>query len=130
LSTVFEIAANAAAAMPVAWLGINLWEDDIPDRTLVVLSGKDLLCDAQVMAEWLDTDTRAKVRQWGRATAETQSSAPSIPDQMLTTNVPTIARAVVPLHATPPRINSAGRNCPGFTGTLGCAIWRLVGRLF
>ena len=46
-------------------LGINLWEEDIPERTLVVLSGKDLLCDTKVVAEWLDTDTRAKVGRGG-----------------------------------------------------------------
>jgi hypothetical protein len=45
--------------------GINLWDEHIPDRTLVVLGGKDILSPAAQVDRWLREHTRAHVRRGG-----------------------------------------------------------------
>ena len=42
-------------------LGINLWDEHLPPRTLVVLSGCDILCPTLHVRKWLETHTQAKV---------------------------------------------------------------------
>jgi hypothetical protein len=55
-------AAAAAAAALVRTAGINLFDEaSLPERTLVVLSGCDLLCPALHVRHWLETKTRAQV---------------------------------------------------------------------
>jgi hypothetical protein len=41
--------------------GINLWDEHIPDRTLVVLSGRDILSPTDDMHKWLQEHTPAQV---------------------------------------------------------------------
>jgi hypothetical protein len=45
--------------------GINLWDEHIPDRTLVVLGGKDILSPSAQVGRWLREHTRAHVRLGG-----------------------------------------------------------------
>jgi hypothetical protein len=33
--------------------GVNLWSEDIPEKTLVVMSGNDVLVDSQTIQNWL-----------------------------------------------------------------------------
>jgi hypothetical protein len=41
--------------------GINLWDEHIPERTLVVLSGRDILSPTDDMHKWLREHTPAQV---------------------------------------------------------------------
>lgn len=41
--------------------GINLWDEHIPDRTLVVLGGQDILSPAFHLNTWLREHTHAQV---------------------------------------------------------------------
>jgi hypothetical protein len=43
------------------WSDYNLWPEHVPDHTLVVLSGKDRLCQADAILEWLTNETDARV---------------------------------------------------------------------
>jgi hypothetical protein len=45
--------------------GINLWDEHIPERTLVVLGGKDMLSPAAHVNRWLREHTHAQVRPHG-----------------------------------------------------------------
>jgi hypothetical protein len=47
---------------PGAAAGINLWDEHIPERTLVVLGGKDLLSPVAHVDRWLREHTHAQVR--------------------------------------------------------------------
>jgi hypothetical protein len=42
--------------------GINLWDEHIPERTLVVLGGKDILSPLEHVDRWLREHTKAQVR--------------------------------------------------------------------
>ena len=41
--------------------GVNLWSEDLPEKTLVVMSGKDVLVDSKVIQDWLLGSTKAQV---------------------------------------------------------------------
>lgn len=51
----------ACATPDAAAAGINLWDEHIPERTLVVLGGKDILSPAVHVDRWLREHTHAQV---------------------------------------------------------------------
>ncbi len=49
-----------STTLPAA--GINMWHDDLPPRTLVVLSGRDILAPTARLHQWLQEHERVRVR--------------------------------------------------------------------
>jgi hypothetical protein len=51
---------------------VNLWDEMVPDRTLVLLSGRDILSAGEHIKGWLSKHTQAVVsagREWVLSTS-------------------------------------------------------------
>eukprot|EP00879_Flechtneria_rotunda_P023592 GHRR01024959.1.p1 GENE.GHRR01024959.1~~GHRR01024959.1.p1 ORF type:complete len:452 (+),score=112.94 GHRR01024959.1:201-1556(+) len=56
-----ELYCSATFSRHFCWSSINLWDEHIPERTLVVLSGRDILSPTAQLCKWLQQHTHAQV---------------------------------------------------------------------
>eukprot|EP00879_Flechtneria_rotunda_P005084 GHRR01005362.1.p1 GENE.GHRR01005362.1~~GHRR01005362.1.p1 ORF type:complete len:628 (+),score=249.95 GHRR01005362.1:1476-3359(+) len=61
MSAARDLHVSATLSRRFFWTDVNLWEEQVPADTLVVLSGKDVLMAAEEVKEWLETRTNAVV---------------------------------------------------------------------
>ncbi|WIA42305.1 hypothetical protein OEZ86_008319 [Tetradesmus obliquus] len=60
------------------WATINLFDEHLPERTLVVLSGTDLLCPTAYVRDWLEGHTAATVLYHATASHGSDSDAATL----------------------------------------------------
>lgn len=58
-----ELHCTATFCRNFYWSDYNLWPQHMPDRTLVVLSGGDVLCPSEEVKSWLEEETCARVSE-------------------------------------------------------------------